>query len=80
LIYDYIQTDSLPRRHTHSSSLEICRQFGLDENEIARSGCRKRIRTGFNNHHTDGKLLDHLPYEWVDADVLDVTSTASSAF
>ncbi|RHZ55176.1 uncharacterized protein CDV56_107902 [Aspergillus thermomutatus] len=63
-----------PKAHALSPrSLEICRQFGLDVNEIRKIGTPRRDAYWVNFITSlDGKLVGRLPYERMDADVLDM--------
>jgi hypothetical protein len=75
VIERYAQRLAAPKAHALSPrSLEICRQFGLDTNEIRKMGT-KRSEAYWVNFVTNlsGDLIGRLPYERMDALVLDDT-------
>jgi hypothetical protein len=68
-----------PKAHALSPrTLEICRQFDLDVNDIRRLGT-KRDDAYWVNFVTSlaGHYVGSLPYERMDAEVLEQTSTVS---
>lgn len=71
-----------PKAHALSPrTLEICRQFDLDINDIRRLGTQ-RDDAYWVNFATSlaGHYVGSLPYERMDADVLEHTSTVGSLF
>lgn len=75
LIEKYPQRLAAPKAHALSPrSLEICRQFGLDTQEIRNLGTR-RSDAYWVNFLTDlsGDRIGVLPYERMDVPVLDHT-------
>lgn len=60
-------------------SLELCRQFGLDVNEIRQLGTSRKDAYWVNFITSlSGKQVGRLPYERMDPEVLDATPTVSS--
>lgn len=77
MIERYPKRLAAPKAHALSPrSLEICRQFGLDVNEIRRLGT-SRADAYWVNFVTNlaDKQVGRLPYERMDKDVLDATPT-----
>lgn len=66
-----------PKAHALSPrSLELCRQFGLDVNEIRRLGTNRQDGHWVNFITSlNGKLVGRLPYERMDKAVLEATPT-----
>jgi 2-polyprenyl-6-methoxyphenol hydroxylase-like FAD-dependent oxidoreductase len=66
-----------PKAHALSPrSLELCRQFGLDVNEIRRLGTSRDDAYWVNFiTNLSGKQVGRLPYERMDSDVLNATPT-----
>lgn len=66
-----------PKAHALSPrSLELCRQFGLDVNEIRRLGTNRHDGHWVNFITSlNGKLVGRLPYERMDKEVLEATPT-----
>lgn len=66
-----------PKAHALSPrSLEMCRQFGLDVNEIRKIGTSRRDAYWVNfTTSLAGEHVGTLPYERMDAEVLNVTPT-----
>ncbi|KKK14302.1 hypothetical protein ARAM_000790 [Aspergillus rambellii] len=78
LIIERYQTRlAAPKAHALSPrSLEICRQFGLDVNEIRNLGTSRRDAYWVNFiTNLSGILVGRLPYERMDPEVLDATPT-----
>lgn len=65
----------VPKAHALSPrSLELCRQFGLDVNEIRKLGTSREDGYWVNFiTNLSGKLVGRLPYERMDREVLDAT-------
>lgn len=75
IIERYPERLGAPKAHALSPrSLEICRQFGLDVERIRQLGS-KRADARWVNFLTDlsGETVGRLPYERMDADVLEET-------
>ncbi|BAE62430.1 unnamed protein product [Aspergillus oryzae RIB40] len=66
-----------PKAHALSPrSLELCRQFGLDVNKIRNIGAAREDAHWVNFVTSlSGKLVGRLPYERMDAEVLNDTPT-----
>ncbi|KAL4799528.1 FAD binding domain-containing protein [Aspergillus venezuelensis] len=66
-----------PKAHALSPrTLELCRQFGLDVNEIRQLGSNRDDAHWVNFvTNLSGKQVGRLPYERMDKEVLDVTPT-----
>ncbi|OJK02205.1 hypothetical protein ASPACDRAFT_1854192 [Aspergillus aculeatus ATCC 16872] len=66
-----------PKAHALSPrTLELCRQFGLDVNEIRRLGTGRQDAFWVNFvTHLNGQQVGRLPYERMDPGVLDDTPT-----
>lgn len=64
-----------PKAHALSPrSLEICRQFGLDTNDIRRRGTSRDDAFWVNFVTSlNGEQVGRLPYERMDTEVLDLT-------
>lgn len=69
-----------PKAHALSPrSLEMCRQFGLDVNEIRKLGTARKEAYWVNFiTNLAGEHVGKLPYERMDAEVLNSTPTVSS--
>ncbi|PYI03079.1 hypothetical protein BO78DRAFT_375874 [Aspergillus sclerotiicarbonarius CBS 121057] len=66
-----------PKAHALSPrSLELCRQYGLDVNEIRNAGTSRSEAFWVNFiTHLNGKQVGRLPYEHMDPEVLESTPT-----
>jgi len=75
IIERYPQRLGAPKAHALSPrSLEICRQFGLDLEHIRSLGAQRDDAYWVNFLTTlSGEVVGRLPYERMDADVLDYT-------
>ncbi|KAK5686538.1 hypothetical protein LTS10_002658 [Elasticomyces elasticus] len=75
VIEKYPERLAAPKAHAlNPRSLEICRQFGLDTNEIRRLGTLRHEAYWVNFlTNLSGELIGRLPYERMDAAVLDDT-------
>jgi hypothetical protein len=72
----------VPKAHALSPrSLELCRQFGLDVNEIKKLGTSRENGYWVNFiTNLSGKLVGRLPYERMDKEVLDATPAVCIVF
>lgn len=75
LIEKYPERLAAPKAHALSPrSLEICRQYGLDTNALRRIGAPRDEAKWVNFLTTlSGEQIGRLPYERMDAAVLDDT-------
>lgn len=82
IIESYPTRLDAPKAHALSSrTLEICRQFGLDVNEIRRMGTKVQYTCWVNFvTNLSGKLLGSLEYERMHGMVLDETPTVRLDF
>ena len=69
-----------PKAHAlNPRSLEMCRQFGLDVNEIRKIGTSRRDAYWVNFITSlAGEQVGRLPYERMDAEVLHSTPTVGA--
>ncbi|KAL2860078.1 FAD binding domain-containing protein [Aspergillus pseudodeflectus] len=77
IVERYATRLAAPKAHALSPrSLELCRQFGLDVNEVRRLGTSREDAYWVNFiTNLSGKQVGRLPYERMDPDVLDATPT-----
>lgn len=75
LVEKYTERLAAPKAHALCPrSLEICRQFGLDTNEIRKLGSPREDAFWVNFlTNLSGDRIGVLPYERMDADVMDST-------
>lgn len=82
IIERYEKRLAAPKAHALSPrSLEICRQFGLDVNKIRKMGTGRRDAYWVNFVTSlAGGQVGRLPYERMDAKVLDDTPAVCLSF